>query len=409
MCKILIFLTNVLLIFLTNLNDILAATKCRTPSPENENGWCVPTSQCKIINDISGVALNAFPSEYQTFIENSKCADDSEQQFCCTLKHINPEYARKNLLTENVQVKPVIPARIPTIPNVNRADISDVDLHPNLNLLPAECGLMKDEFKVSFGEITGLREFPFMALLQFDVEKPYFGCGGTLINEKYVLTAAHCVRSTLFSVRLGEHDVNTDMDCVKDEEEESGFDCNDPVQDIPIESKTVHSKFDRFKAENDIALLRLTRSADVKRNNVYTICLPTNAELRNTVFNTGQLSGWGTTEKGNVSHVLLKGTLDINTQRPQCEDFYSKTYSIDVNEKLICAAGKNKVDSCKGDSGGPLFQQKQLKIGETKKFLQFGIVAAGPGIECGSVIESGGSIYTNVPRYMKWILDNIKP
>ncbi|XP_055381462.1 CLIP domain-containing serine protease B9-like isoform X2 [Condylostylus longicornis] len=310
----LILYLNIFLIFVSNINKIFATTTieaCRTPPPENQSGWCVPTKQCKIISDIIGVSLDAFPSKYQTFIENSRCSSSSDERFCCTLNHINRDFASANDLNNPVTplgqrvdgehmteiIKPAINLRVPIIPNVNRPDITNIDTHPNLYLLPNECGLMKYQDKISGGETTGLREFPFMALLEFNRKTPHFGCGGTLINEKYILTAAHCARSDLFSVRLGEYNIRTDVDCVDDEDEDSGFDCNDPVQDIPIESITKHEGYDKFKAVNDIALLRLSKPANTSTNNVIPICLPRNSELRSKVFKKAQLTGWGTTEK----------------------------------------------------------------------------------------------------------------
>ena len=47
------------------------------------------------------------------------------------------------------------------------------------------------------GSITKLGDFPYMALLGYDVfGQIYYTCGGSLINKWYVLTAAHCVQDT---------------------------------------------------------------------------------------------------------------------------------------------------------------------------------------------------------------------
>lgn len=57
--------------------------------------------------------------------------------------------------------------------------------------LCAGCGVKNETGRIVGGEETAVNEYPWMARLS------YFGrfyCGGTLINDRYVLTAAHCVR-----------------------------------------------------------------------------------------------------------------------------------------------------------------------------------------------------------------------
>lgn len=70
-------------------------------------------------------------------------------------------------------------------------------------------------------------------------------------------------------VRLGEHDTKTDVDL------DSESDPLPPIQDILIEKAIRHKQFDYRNKLNDIALLRLKTAADLSKENVNTICLPT--------------------------------------------------------------------------------------------------------------------------------------
>lgn len=72
-------------------------------------------------------------------------------------------------------------------------------------------------------------------------------------------------------VRLGELNLITEVDC-----QNSNF-CADPVQDIAVEKFIKHPEFNRSEKRNVIALIRLAVAADTSRNNIGTICLPTDA------------------------------------------------------------------------------------------------------------------------------------
>lgn len=74
---------------------------------------------------------------------------------------------------------------------------------------------------------------------------------------------------------MGEHDISKERDCESD-----GKNCLDPVQDIDIEKAIKHAAYDSVKKTNDIALVRMKLAADLTKNNVRTICLPTTPETQ---------------------------------------------------------------------------------------------------------------------------------
>ena len=108
-----------------------------------------------------------------------------------------------------------------------------------------------------------------------------YACGGTLINRRYVVTAAHChdgkkPEKSISEVILGDYDLSMDPDC-------EGSNCWKPVQRFRIypSDVTVHEKWDSLKVVNegyDIALVRLPQPAytikEVCEASVLPICLP---------------------------------------------------------------------------------------------------------------------------------------
>lgn len=75
---------------------------------------------------------------------------------------------------------------------------------------------------------------------------------------------------------------------------------------------------------------------------------------------------------------------------------------MDATLNKLCAGGSGK-DSCGGDSGGPLMLQGAHR--NVDRLIQYGIVSYGPRL-CGS---SFPGVYTDVTKFMKWILDHLKP
>lgn len=84
-------------------------------------------------------------------------------------------------------------------------------------------------------------------------------------------------------------------------------------------------------------------------------------------------------------------------------DSYYKDYSIDSNQ--MCIGGKPGHDSCDGDSGGPVMKIEVGDEGAIPRYYVIGIVSFGPGA-CGH--NTTPAVYTNLSKYILWILEHLR-
>eukprot|EP00095_Tigriopus_kingsejongensis_P003417 maker-scaffold1126_size61158-snap-gene-0.12 protein:Tk03417 transcript:maker-scaffold1126_size61158-snap-gene-0.12-mRNA-1 annotation:"serine protease easter precursor" len=177
-------------------------------------------------------------------------------------------------------------------PNSERSFISNVPIRGNYIPSLNECGQPLDNRFVTGGKAASVEEFSFAALVGYESFDNHirFGCGGVLINRRYVLTAAHCVEFDAPKiVRLGELVVGRECDCTPDESR-----CARRVQDIDIERIITHEAYSRRDSfKNDITLLRLARPV-VLSSSVGVVCLPIGAPFKgNLDGNLVTVVGWG--------------------------------------------------------------------------------------------------------------------
>lgn len=191
-------------------------------------------------------------------------------------------------------------------------------------------------------EVNPPGKYSFMVSLQ-DSTGFHF-CGGSLIDSRWVLSAAHCSdRGT--HVEIGRHNLNDDT--------EFG------VERIEIDYETVHPDFDYFYLQNDVMLVRL------KEDSAYTPAQLNSNNARPVEDADLTVMGWGTTSfQGSSSDVLLEAVLDA-VSNSDCNDAYGEGA---VTADMMCAARAGK-DACQGDSGGPLVEKSSGK--------QVGIVSWG--------------------------------
>ncbi|RZC34813.1 serine protease persephone-like [Asbolus verrucosus] len=232
------------------------------------------------------------------------------------------------------------------------------------------------------GENADPGEFPHMAALGFynDQDQVYkFDCGGTLISNHYIVTAAHCIinveQNQLKIARMGVVDVPATV--AKP----------DPKLDYNIDNVTVHREYNWKEKFNDIALVRLQKKVTFT-DFIRPACLYTKNDDPQRLI----VSGWGALSLGGEkSNVLQKATLTA-VPLQDCNSTYLARTRRNVVRSQICAAD-DRSDACQGDSGGPLQIQ-------TNRSLLTIVGVTSYGIGCGSKYPG---IYTRINSYVGWI------
>ncbi|XP_023176608.2 serine protease grass-like [Drosophila hydei] len=282
-------------------------------------------------------------------------------------------------------------------PNRKKNHVCCEEMSPGMRLLnDQDCGYFGGKIKTVGGNKLKLMSRPWMALLRLQINgTSKFACGGTLITPRFVLTAAHCIEGNnefkLVYVRLGEHSISNKEDCDVINNQTR---CAPPYQDVLPERTFTHKDYNHFSGVNDIALIKLSEDARTTRN-IRPICLPLNDTLQELAetLSDFRVTGWGFTEAGIFSDVPT----EVEVPRRTCRQSSQRQ----VESTQLCAGTLNR-DSCRGDSGGPLFELTGL-YKESQKFVQFGIVSYGSQ-RCG---DGHPGVYTNVAHFMHWISDTI--
>ncbi|GAB0097137.1 Peptidase S1, PA clan [Sergentomyia squamirostris] len=260
-----------------------------------------------------------------------------------------------------------------------------------------KCGIQALSDRIVGGELTAIDEFPWMALLSYRTEdgEEIWGCGGSLIGTRTILTAAHCLLPTLNFIRLGEHNVSSAVDC-------QAFanpidqDCADPPMDF-FDFIVVHyPRWTPEKKQNDLGLIKLMNVPPVT-DFIHPICLP----CFDSLGLNATVAGWGASDGVDTrasSDAKLKATLNI-IDHDKCQLFYRQS-NLKI-ETQICAGGRKGVNACRGDSGGPLM------IVKNDIWFVIGIVSFGPQICAYEHGITAPSVYTRVLEYIGWIRSNM--
>jgi len=230
---------------------------------------------------------------------------------------------------------------------------------------------------VEEGEQAGV-----VGILLADVTDMYDAqfCGGTLIADEWVLTAAHCT----FDMELSPFSAR-DLDVVIGSRQLQ----NGMGERIAVDRIIRHQAFDFNTYYNDIALLHLSVAVEADM-----VALAIDSDEVDMTIAVGTVMGWGVTEDGYGATSLRQADLPIVSQK-SCAAFYAEQGYI-VGESMVCAGYKTGgIDACAGDSGGPLM----IWDNELDRWTQVGIVSAGAG--CAEPGYYG--LYTNLTDFADWI------
>lgn len=211
--------------------------------------------------------------------------------------------------------------------------------------------------------------YPFMVSLQDHLG--HF-CGGSVISDRFVLTAAHCVvGGPTDTIVVGAHNIE------KNEGETIG-----------VKRVIPHPNYNSNTMKNDIALVELKSDIPDKYTRVR---IPGKND-----YSAGDIVkaiGWGATKWQGYSAARLQEVQLPIVSDQKCDNAYDDLYG-GIFESNVCAGPDNGgKDSCQGDSGGPLFYKSD------GHFFQIGVVSWGE--ECATPGYYG--VYTEAPYFTDWI------
>jgi len=214
-------------------------------------------------------------------------------------------------------------------------------------------------------------------------------CGGTIIDDTHILTAAHCTKGMKPSdidVLAGEHDVTVAQGETRHK----------------VARIIDHPRYNRSTLDYDFSILELYCDDKIDlTDKARAACLPSGKDSpRYESAATFNVSGWGhLADPFGPDAESPPEILHVVHVSPVPDSVCKKQHTGEITKQMICAghAGSG-VDACQGDSGGPLTWYDT----QSGKWKLVGVVSFGIG--CGGPSHSG--VYAEVETVLDWVKKN---
>lgn len=336
--------------------------QCQTN--DKSAGTCRPLPECRVVMDTIRTQMPAI------------CRWRNDMPVVCCP---NPTLPRKFELNG---------CGIRTIRGLRRVErqVARIGMIPGL-----EPPIIKSNMRPSIagGEVSQVGAWPWMAGIytrNFGIEN--FLCGAAIIDNKHLVTAAHCFASrgnarilpTRYSVRVGSIKVL------------------EGTQHL-IDAIIIHPQYIPRQHYNDIAVIRLKDPINFE-NNVQPICLPTAPEIRRKrlLGREVTVTGWGDQDFGGKRASILREVnvrvINVSSCDKSYEEVRGASLPRGITRQFICAGvPEGGKDACQRDSGGPLM------LLENSAWILVGVVSF--GFQCARAEYPG--VYTRVTDYLDWL------
>lgn len=240
----------------------------------------------------------------------------------------------------------------------------------------------KSDIRIVGGKDAMENEVPFIVSLR---KKGQHFCGGSLINETWVVTAAHCIAGMgkPDDILVGSIDVNGSETSTK----------------VKVDTAIIHPGYNKNASSNDYALVKLKNPVKAEFAELNKIQM-TDLDIKDFV-----VAGWGAMKENAYTtpdklQILTVPYVEQKTCENQFQDIEKSPVPY-LDETMFCAGSKEGgKDACQGDSGGPIFYQPR----DSKRYILLGIVSWGYG--CARKDLSG--VYSNVVTEISWFENTIK-
>ncbi|KAJ8922188.1 hypothetical protein NQ315_004123 [Exocentrus adspersus] len=270
------------------------------------------------------------------------------------------------------------------------------------NFADVKCGSYKSGqrlAKIVGGENAEKGEFPWLVSI---TRRGGHFCGGTVINNRFILTAGHCLCTGIgqdilkpgnIKITVSQHDLT---------QKES-----DAYQ-MDIKAISLHPGYICNKPKDDIAILELDQELQWSET-VLPACLPVaSGHHKHSKFDNilATVAGWGwmseKNSKGGRANRLQKARVNV-IETEKCRSWYkAQGKKTKIQETQLCAGHEQGgIDACWADSGGPLMVKTE---GQSNQLMVVGVVSTGIG--CARPQLPG--IYTRVSEYIPWIKEVIR-